>query len=133
MASKVLTKTSELIIPAGLKGWDFIDGIYVDGRFFEENIPILGATLLLRVKPTKDVTVRGADFSTKTFQNAKVETVKYGCLWQPLQDNEWTKEIDFGSAFYGVGLNLFYWVCATFELTQIQQIFTVNYELEVKY
>lgn len=133
MATKLFTKTTELIIPAGLRGWGFIDGIYVDGRFFEENIPILGATLLLKVKPTKDITVRGADCSMKTFQNGKVETVKYGALWQPLEDNEWTKEIDFGSAFYGVGLNPFYWVCTTFDLTQIQQIFTVNYELEVTY
>jgi hypothetical protein len=133
MASKVITKTTELIIPGGFTFWDFIDGIYVDGRFFEENIPIIGATLILKVKPIKDVTTQCADCSLRTFQNGILETTKYGAVWWPLQDNEWRKEINFGSAFFGAGLNLYYWRCTRFDITAKTPIFTVNYELEVKY
>jgi hypothetical protein len=133
MGSKIYKKKSELTIPGGLKFWDFIDGIYVDGRFFEENIPILDATLLLRVKPTKDWPLQTADCSLRTFQNGILATEKYGAVWPSLDDDEWRKEINFGSAFFGAGLNIFYWRCTRLDITATLPIFTVNYELEVKY
>jgi hypothetical protein len=133
MASKIYKKTTKLIIPNGLKFWDFIDGIYVDGRFFEENIPILGATLLLKVKPTRDWPLQTADCSLRTFQNGILETKKYPVMWVGLNDNELREEINFGSAFFGPGLNLFYWLCTRLDITATLPIFTVNYELEVKY
>ncbi len=133
MASKTFKKTTELIIPGGFLFKDFIDGIYIDGRFFEENIPILGATLFLKVKPIKDITTQLASCYLRTFQNGILETHKYDFYWGPFQDGVWERVIDFGSAFFGAGLNLFYWLCTRLDLTAKTPIFTVNYELRVKY
>ncbi len=133
MATKRFTKTTELVQPAWTIGWQLVDGIYVDGRFFEENIPILGATLLLRVKPTKHFRVRNIAFGARTFKDGIVGAVMYGNFWMPWEDHEWIKEIDFGSAFYGSGLNPFSWNCNVDLPTNAEVIYTIDYELEVRY
>lgn len=133
MASKVFTQTTELVQPAWASAWQLVDGIYVDGRFFEENIPILDATLLLRVKPTKHLRVRTITFGARTFLNGIVDAIMCSNMWLWLEDQEWVKEIDFGSAFYGSGLNPFSWVCAVDLPTDAEVIYTIDYELEVSY
>ncbi len=133
MATKLFTKTTELVQPAWTSAWQLVDGIYVDGRFFEENIPILGVTLLLRVKPTKHFRQRNITFGARTFLNGIVDAVMYSNMWSWLEDQEWIKEIDFGSAFYGPGLNPFSWVCNVDLPTNAEVIYAIDYELEVRY
>jgi len=133
MASKVFTKTIELVQPAWTLGHKFIDGIYVDGRFFEENIPIFGATLTFKVKPTKHFRARTLVFDALTFENGELGYVHRNYYWHPLQDQEWVEAINFGSAFYGLGINPYYWLASIDIPTDAEVIFDVDYELEVRY
>ena len=133
MASKLFTKTTELVQPAWVLGHEFIDGIYVDGRFFKENIPIIGATLTFKVKPTKHFRARTLAFDAITFENGQIRSVHRHYYWHPLQDQEWVEEIDFGSAFYGMGLNPYYWLASIDIYTDAEVIYTIDYELEVRY
>lgn len=133
MATKLYTKTTQFTQPAWTQGWEFIDGIYVDNRFFGENIPILGATLLITVTPTKHLRTRSLAFTARTFKNGQVGSIFYSHQWLPLQDHQWRQQIEFNSDFYGPGLNPFYWVCSVDLPTNAEVIYTVNYELEVVY
>lgn len=133
MASKIFTKTVKLVQPAWSLGHEFIDGIYIDGRFFEENIPIFGATLTFRVKPTKHFRARTLVFHGLTFQNNQLGGEERHEYWHPLQDHEWVEIINFGSAFYGIGLNPYYWLASIDIPTDAEVIFDVNYALEVRY
>lgn len=133
MATKLFTKTAKLVQPAWSPGYEFIDGIYVDGRFFEENIPIFGATLTLRVKPTKHFRGRTLAFVARTFENNQIGDVNRHYYWHPLQDQEWLEVINFDSAFYGLGINPYYWLSSIDIPTDTEVIYNVNYALEVRY
>jgi len=133
MASKLFTKTIKLVYPAWVLGYEFIDGIYVDGRFFEENIPIFGATLTFKVKPTKHFRARTLAFDAYTFQNGQIGGVHRHHYWHPLQDHEWVEVINFGSAFYGMGINPYLWLASIDIPTDAEVIYDVDYALEVKY
>ena len=133
MASKLFTKTIKLVQPAWVLGHEFIDGIYVDGRFFKENIPIIGATLTLRVKPTKHLRWRTLAFVARTFQNNQIGDANRHHDWLPLQDDEWVEAINFGSAFYGMGINPYYWLSSIDIPTDTEVIYNVDYALEVRY
>lgn len=133
MATKVFTKTIKLVYPAWVLGHEFIDGIYVDGRFFEDNIPIFGATLTFRVKPTKHFRARTLAFRAITFQNGQIGSYGVHEYWHPLQDQEWVEVINFGSAFYGIGINPYYWLASIDIPTDTEVIYDVDYALEVEY
>lgn len=133
MASKIYKKTSELVQPAWKSSWQLVDGIYVDSRFFEENIPILGAVLTIGIKPTRHLRERHASLSIPTFENGKVGLEQCGFGWLPLQDHEQEGVIDFGDAFYGMGLNILSWELRVDLLTSAEVVYTVEYELVVRY
>jgi len=133
MASKLFTKTIKLVQPAWVLGHEFIDGIYVDGRFFEENIPIIDATLTFKVKPTKMFRARTLAVHILTFQNGQLGSVQRHEYWHPVQDHEWVETINFGSAFFGIGINPYYWLASIDIPTNIEVIYNVEYALEVKY
>ena len=133
MATKLFTKTIELVQPAWSLGHELIDGIYVDGRFFEENIPIIGATLTLRVKPNRMFRWRTLAFVARTFENGQIGDVNRHHDWLPSQDDEWVEAINFGSAFYGMGINPYYWLSSIDLPTNIEVIYSVDYALEVEY
>jgi hypothetical protein len=133
MATKLFTKTTQLVQPAWSPQVIIPDGIYVNGRFFEENIPILGAVLTIGIKPTRHLRERSAWLSIPTFQNGKVGLEQRVFKWYPLQDQEQKQTIDFGDAFYGMGLNILNWSLIVDLVTSAAVIYTANYELEVRY
>lgn len=133
MATKVFTKSAQFVQSAWTKGWEFIDGIYVDESFFTKNIPILSASLALSVKPTRHFRQRSIFFTARTFEHGVTGSIMRFHLWLPLEDHEWEELVNFGSAFYGAGLNPLYWVCEVDMPTDAEVIYTVEYELEVKY
>lgn len=133
MASKVFKKTPVLVQPAWTTAWQLVDGIYIDSRFFEENIPILGAVLTIGIKPTRHLRERSAWLSIPTFENGRVGLEQHSFGWLPLQDHKQEETIDFGNAFYGMGLNILVWELKVDILTSAEVVYTVEYELVVRY
>ena len=133
MSALEYTKSARYTQPAWTPSSEFIDGIYVNGLFFEENIPILGARLGISVKPSKHLRQRTITFSVPTFQAGKVLPVMRLETWWWNADDERSIDIDFANSFYGMGLNTIFIITTVDLFTDDPVVYNVNYALEVYY
>lgn len=133
MAIKTFTKSAEYTQPPWTMGKEFVDGLYVDDFFFKNRIPIFGAYLTIRAKPTKHLRTRSLVITTPTYQAGAVG-MRYLLIqdWLPLFDEEVTREINLVD-FYGIGLNIFHIVAAMDVPTDVPVIYTIDYDLRVGY
>ncbi len=134
MATKTFTKTSKYVLPPWLDTLGLIDGIYVDGKFFGENVPILGASLKITAQPTVHLRTRTLAMSIAGYSLGEVSQ-------KPLLINTWwpgtsgiaEETYDLSDVFYGVGLNILSVMLLVDLVTNVDVIFTVDYELKVSY
>jgi hypothetical protein len=134
MATKAFTKTSKYTLPAWQTVLLHVDGIYVDGKFFDENIPILGASINITAQPTSHARTRSLGISIATYRAGVVsqELLLYN-QWWPFTAGVAEAVEDLMGIFYGVGLNMLSIVTQVDIPTNVPVIFTVNYELRVSY
>lgn len=134
MATKTFTKLSTYTLPAWQTALLYVDGIYVDEKFFDENIPILGASINITAQPTSHARTRSLGISIRTYHSGVVsqELLLYN-QWWPFTSGVAEAEKDLTGIFYGVGLNMLSIVTQVDIPTNADVIFTVNYELRVSY
>jgi len=134
MATKRFTKSATYKHPAWALGEEFIDGLYIDKNFFAKNIPIYGAMLTIRAKPTKHLRTRTLGIFCKTYEEGKVGVGwAFNHQWFPWQYDEVEQKFDLSDRFYGIGLNTFHIVASVDLLTDAPVIYTVHYDLSVAY
>jgi len=134
MATKTFTKTSEYVLPAWLDTLGLIDGIYVDGKFFGANIPILGASLKITAQPTVHLRTRTLGISIASYSSGEVSQKSLLLnTWWPLTSGVAEETYDLSDVFYGVGLNILSVMLLVDLVTSADVIFTVDYELKVSY
>lgn len=134
MATKTFKKTARYVQPAWTRDVVAADGISVDGDFFEANVPILGATIRVKARPTEHLRWRQLTIVTPIYRNGEVSLwVVFLKQWLPLADSEREMEVDLGNRFYGVGLNFFGVTMSVDIPTNANVIYDVTYEVEVFY
>lgn len=134
MATKTFTKTSTYVLPAWQTAYQRVDGIYVDEKFFGENVPILGASLKITATPTIHLRTRWLGIYIATYRAGVVsqELLLYN-QWWPFTAGEARAEKDLAGVFYGIGLNMLNITMGVDVPTNVDVVFTVHYELEVSY
>lgn len=134
MATKTFAKTSTYVLPAWGTALQLVDGIYVDGKFFGENIPILGASLKIAARPTSHARTRWLGIYIACYQPGSVwqKQVFYN-QWWPFTAGEAEESHNLSGVFYGVGLNMLNITMGVDIPTNVPVTFTVDYELEVSY
>jgi len=134
MATKTFTKTSEYILPAWQTAYQLVDGIYVNERFFDENIPILGASIKITAQPTVHARFRTLGIFIAAYEPSVVwQELLFYNQWWPFTSGEVEAEKDLTEIFYGIGLNMLNVTPLVDMPTNVPVIFTVNYELRISY
>ena len=134
MATKLFTRSARYVQPAWTLGEEFVDGLYINGRFFNEAIPILGAVITVRVKPSKHLRMRTLLITTPNFSNGQTGlTGLFSYSWMPLQDNEIVREHILTANFYGIGVNLFSLAASIDIPSDAPVVYDVHYDLSVIY
>jgi hypothetical protein len=129
------TKGNSYILPAGdLLAWS-VDGIYVNGDLFHNNIRLVDATLHVRVTPdARHDGVPTIELRIPVFQNGIVEYWGDYAAWAPHESGEKSFDIATNGNPYGVGL---YLIGVTMSLSLLHPlindvIFYVAYDMEVE-
>lgn len=134
MATKIFTKEARYTQPAWTEGYALVDGIYIDESFFTKNIPILGAVLTVGANPTSHARTRWLGIKTNVYRNGQVELQEvFAKRWYPFTDDRLHQQINLGSSFYGIGLNMLYIYMLVDVPTDAEVIYNVSYDLEVVY
>lgn len=129
----VYSKQATYTQPAWTQTSEFIDGIYVDGPFFNHNVPIIRGVLGITIQPSKHFRQRNLTIATLKFQNGKVvPEIRVESWWLNEYDEHYIY-IDYGGAFYGMGLNVIYLVSGVDLMTSAPVIYEVEYNLGVYY
>jgi hypothetical protein len=106
MTKKLYTKTAQYRTPAWSLNATYMDGIYIDGGLFEENIQIVDSTVWIQVTPQNSHSVEhGVTFGFPSYQNGMVRRISVTFDWLPWQRQEQTKNLPYNGHPYGIGLN----------------------------
>lgn len=93
-------------MPAGKILALYMDGIYIDGSLFENNIPLLDCVAHIQVKPRDyHLVEHGVEFGFPSFQNGQVKRIALEFDWLPFQEHKQSKILDYYGNPYGMGLN----------------------------
>ena len=93
-------------LPAGSFGATYMDGIYIDGTLFENNIKVLDGIVRVGVWPQNSHVVdHWANFGFPTFQNGKVVRIGHKFWWPPGSKEGKSYDLRYNGYPYGMGLN----------------------------
>jgi hypothetical protein len=108
MAVLQYPKKAQYITPAWSFGVVYLDGIYLDGNLFKNNMPILNGVIHISVTPTAaQAAPHSIGISFQTYQNGQVIPIAHVFSWLPLQGG--SQLYDFNDNYpYGMGLNFIY-------------------------
>lgn len=106
MTKKYYTKTAQYWTPAGHTDAMYMDGIYIDGGLFKENVPLIDCVVWIQVTPQNSHWVEhGIVFGFPSYQNGVVKRIAVDFDWLPWQMDEKTKGLPYNGHPYGIGLN----------------------------
>lgn len=106
MATRWYTKTAQYTLPAWNLLYFAIDGMYIDGYLFENNVTVLDNILWLSIKPTASHIVgHGINFSLPSFNGTTVKFLYKAFTWLPFQDHAQSDKIFCNGQPYGMGVN----------------------------
>lgn len=106
MATKQYSLKGQYRILAGNMGATYMDGIYLDGELFDNNIPVRDGVIRIGVWP-QDAHAVGhwANFGFPTFQNGQVIRMGHKLLWPPGSKEGKSYDLPYNGYPYGMGLN----------------------------
>lgn len=106
MAKKYYAKRAVYILPAGDRGITYMDGIYIDGQLFENNIPVRDGVIRIDLQPQNEHSVHHwANFGFPSYQNGQVIRIGHNFGWSPGEDYAQYHDLEYGGHPYGMGLN----------------------------
>ena len=93
-----------------LLAWDwsatYMDGIYINGALFENNIPVHDGVIRIGVWPQEAHWVdHWADFGFPTYENGKVIRMGHKFWWPPGSKEGKSYDLYYNGNPYGMGLN----------------------------
>jgi hypothetical protein len=98
-------KDSQYTVYPAVSFREFIDFLYVDSVFFENNIPITGATLDTIVTRSGDMGIAWLSIYIVTYYSGLVgQELIAGGMWN-IGDTTFSFHHDLSTIFYGMGLN----------------------------
>jgi hypothetical protein len=123
-------KQSSYTIYPGMSVYEFIDFLYVDGTFFQNNLPITTAVLDVSVTRSGDMGMAGLAIYIVTYSGGVVgQRLVAGGTWN-IGDKTFTFHQNLSSVFYGMGLNPLD-IRITPQMMYSPMVWTVNYSLGV--
>jgi len=132
MAAIAYTKTSRYTLPAWEWVMRFIDGIYIDGVLFDENIPVTNTLLHVSVKPQNwHMVHHEVNFTVNPLINGAVSYITRSNTWAPFTSGEWKFTMDYAGNPYGMGLNLIFVGAFVALPISAAVVYDVEYVMEV--
>lgn len=106
MATKYYAIKAEYRLPAWSMGATYMDGIYIDGTLFENNIPVRDGVIRIDIVPQNAHWVdHWANFGFPTYQNGQVIRIGKKFWWPPGTNHAQYYDLDYNGYPYGMGLN----------------------------
>jgi hypothetical protein len=106
MTTKYYALHRQYILPQGSFSAIYMDGIYIDGTLFSNNIPVIDGTIRIDIMPQNpDAVDRWADLGFPTFNNGQVVRVGHKFYWGPANGVAQYYDIPYNGHPYGMGLN----------------------------
>ena len=94
-------------IPAGASIYNTVDGLYIDGDLFSNNMPVRDGIIHLVVTPqSANLIDKRINISIPIYKDGKVSTIGHEFHWYPGTISTLTYDIDYEGYPYGMGLNL---------------------------
>lgn len=133
MGKLYYTKGGSYTLPAGNTFALNIDGLYIDSSLFENNIPLIDATLHVRVSPDSRHDCFYAFTVDMPVFDGNLSWSYAGASWMPHESGERSFDVLSNGHPYGVGLyafGIFMEITSGIPITR-NIIFYVAYEMEV--
>lgn len=132
MAKRWYTKEATYILPAWRPLAVHIDGLYIDGYLFDQNIPVLDNTVWISVKPrTSPAFIHSINFSVPQYINGKVNFLYKEFTWWLGQSHAQSDKIFCNGHPYGMGINLFGVACYIAGIIASDIVYDVSFIMEV--
>lgn len=133
MAKSQYTLNAVYRLPAGNTYAIAMDGIYIDGVLFDNNIPLVDCVVDVSAKPRDShMIAHWVNFGFPSYKNGKVERIGLRMDWLPFQTHTQTERLLYYGYPYGMGLNTIAVEMRldVFPLTR-DVVYDVNYLMEV--
>lgn len=113
MATRWYTKDAQYVLPRLNPSWFEIDGIYIDGYLFENDVRVLNNILWVSVQPEHwSYTNHQITFAIPTYSGGHVTIVNRMFTWLPGQNHTQSAKIYTNGNPYGMGLNIISVLCS---------------------
>jgi hypothetical protein len=100
------SKTAQYTLPKGNWAATYMDGIYINGNLFDNNIPVIDGVIRIGVWPQNpDAVDRWANFGFPTYQNGQVIRIGHQFRWYPGSGEGQSHDLRYNGYPYGMGLN----------------------------
>lgn len=132
MAKLYYEKSATYVLPAWRIAAFHIDGMYVDGVLFENNIPVVDNTVWISLQPRNSHSFRhDIIFSIPRYSNGVVDFLYHDFWWWPGQNHAQSDKIFCNGFPYGMGINTIGVSCTLFGIISQDIIYDVDYIMEV--
>lgn len=132
MAKRWYEKTAQYKLPAWKTLIFHVDGMYLDGYLFDQNIPILDNTVHITVTPQNwHSFFHEIVFSVPTYQNGVVGFLGARFGWWPTQQHTQSDKIFCSGQPYGMGVNVIGVGCLLIGVISRDIVYDVSYIMEV--
>lgn len=106
MATKYYAVQRQYKLPAGSFGTTYMDGVYIDGGLFENNVPVRDGVIRIDIKPRETHWVdHWANFGFPTYRNGQVIRIGHKFTWAAFTGQAQAYDLDYNGYPYGIGLN----------------------------
>jgi len=96
-------------VPALTAYWVYMDGVYIDGDLFENNVPVRDGTIHLSASPqSADLAIKSLEVHAPTYQNGQVDSIGHIFSWPLNAVATLSADLDYNGHPYGMGLNVLY-------------------------
>jgi hypothetical protein len=127
MTTKQYSLKAQYRLPAGHQSSEYMDGIYIDGGLFENNIRVLDGVIRMAVTPdAAHGTEHWAAFGFPTYQNGKVVRLGHEFHWRIMDGSAQTYDLRYNGSPYGIGLNT---IAAQLYLTPLPILHDIVYDV----
>jgi hypothetical protein len=105
-ATLTFSKKAQYRLPAGSMAAIYMDGVYINGNLFDDNIPVRDGVVRIGVWPKVAHWVdHWANFGIPTFKNGKVVRLGHKFWWPPGSKEGKSYDLYYDGHPYGMGLN----------------------------
>lgn len=106
MAKVYYTKDAVYKLPAGKVYAIAMDGIYIDGILFDDNIPVVDCVAWISVTPRySHMIYHWIMIGVPSYKYGEVERLGIRLNWLPFQTHTQSDKISYNGHPYGMGLN----------------------------